>query len=441
MPRDEAEGGRLPAPSIQRVREMKTREFQTFLKHLLPTFRGSAKGCPDENALTAFLEAGEKGKRPDPALRRHVLRCPACMEKVLLLGKLTGSPAPLRARGYFERLWESPALRPALSGALVVLLAAAVYFGGVIPSFEKKVLEPSAPESALPAGAPSPAPNAPAESPAPATGITANAPGPAGAGERPRAPEAFFTPAAPPPFAPTREQGAPVPAAPAMADRVVGQAGPSPAPPPAPPVEKMKEEEAKRASTEAEEDNLTAFAPVPDRPAVAGARPEPAPYRGAEGASRTVSPAAASAPPVSKAAVSRPPASPPPAPPAQPPGAPSATITGGRAGNAAEYARAKGQAERQDETDLDGKPDDALRRLLERLCPKARASSVRYEWRGRTCYAAEGYLVESGLCDREIRDIRRRSLPRESSDRKDNETRRFRGVFVAEGNSVVLYVE
>lgn len=417
---------------------MKTREFQTFLKHLLPTFRGSAKGCPDENALTAFLEAGEKGKHPDPTLRRHVLRCPACMEKVLLLGELTGTPVPLRARGYFERLWESPALRPALSGALVVLLAAAVYFGGMIPSFGKKVLEPSAPEFALPAESPSPAQATPAETPAAET--TAAAPEPAGSGERPRVPEAFVAPTAPSPFNQAREPGTPVPATPAMADRVVGQVGPPQTPPPAPPVEKMKEE-AKRASAETEEDNLTAFAPVPDRRAVVGARPEPAPDRGAEGASRAVSPAVTSAPPVSKSAVSRPSPSAPPAPPAQPPGSPSATGAGARDSGTAGFARAKGQAERQDEADRDGKPDDALRRLLERLCPKIRAGSARFEWRGRTCYAADGYLVESGLCDREIRDIRRRSLPRESSDRKDNETRRFRGVFVAEGNSVVLYVE
>ncbi|MBP7867679.1 MAG: hypothetical protein KA419_17245 [Acidobacteria bacterium] len=418
---------------------MKTRELQTFLKHLLPTFRGTATGCPDENALTAFLEADDRGRRPDAALRRHLLRCPACLEKALLLGELTGTRVPLRAEGFFGRLWESPALRPALSGALVVLLAAAVYFGGMVPTFEKNVLEPSAPESALPAGALAEAPFAPPESPAAAAGTTA--PGPAASAEKSRFQEPGLAPTAPPPVSQAREQGAAVPFAPAMADRVGSQAVPSPPPSPAP--EKLKEEEAKKDSTETAEDNLGAFAPVPDRRAIAGARPEAAPVRGAEGAARARddAPAATSAPPVAKSAVSRTHPAAPPAPAPQPPGAGAATGAGGQAGRTNEFARSKGQTERPDEADRDGKADDALRRLLENLCRKVRASSVRIEWQGRTCYGADGYLVESGLCDREIREVKQRKAPREAVDRKEREIRPFKGVFVAEGHTAILYVE
>lgn len=119
-----------------------------FLKHLLPLFgrRDPASGCPEDGVCWAFA-AGE----PLPAasrrsMQRHVLRCPACMEKILVLRRLAGNTAPLIRHDWLELFSIQPIWRPLASVAAMLVLAVGLYLGGSSVFRVSEVHAPALPE-------------------------------------------------------------------------------------------------------------------------------------------------------------------------------------------------------------------------------------------------------------------------------------------------------
>ena len=401
---------------------MASEKLQHFLQNALPVFRREGRGCPDENALGAFAEdAGRMSRAGKRAVRRHVLRCPACMEKTLLLSEMAGIDPPLRVVSWWGRLADSPAFRPVLSAACLALLAAALYMGGIIPSLPQSEFSPAGPataESRKPeaAGGPELPAEAQPGAPQPEKAVERSA---AGGLEPPQ-------PAAAPALAPLPEE------------KTVE-------PPPA-------------ISGGAPAAAMEGYAPVPESLPMAKTRPSPpaavtqsavtgavSEFRGTNAAS-----------PRAKAsdtkrfdersrneAVAREEEAgqdvqPAPAPPPPAPGV-AAAVAKGQAAD----GRKKGKEERQAKAEKKSE-SSGLAALLESLCARMRGDSPRMVWEGRPCRLVDGYWVDESLCGAGIRSchLEKRRADRDDrreSSRQSQETPR--GIFLRRGGEAVLLVE
>ncbi len=399
---------------------MASQKLQHFLQNALPVFRREGRGCPDENALGAFAEdAARMSRAGKRKVRRHVLRCPDCMEKTLLLSGLAGIDPPLRAPSWLGRLSDSPAFRPVLSAACLALLAAALYMGGIIPTVQQSEFSP-------------------AEPPAAESRVQETAAAPA--------PPAYGQPGAPAP-----EKAVPQDA--------VGGSGPSPSiasPAPALQPEEQPAEPSPAVSAGLPAAAAEGFAPVPESLPMAKARPSPpaavapAPAAGAVSEFRD----ADAAPARSKAAdgkrfdersrnevfareeEARTAAQAAPAPPPPAPGV-AAAVGKGQSTD----SRKKDKEERSAEKKIES---TGLGALLESLCARMRGDSPRMAWEGRPCRLVDGYWVDETLCGASVRSYRlekRRASRGDRSESVRQNTETPKGVFLRRGSEAVLLVE
>jgi len=111
---------------------MKKETVTQFIRRLFHTFPEGERGdgCPDENILAAWLEDDGLTPAARRRLRRHLYRCPACLEKALLLRRLTGQAGPLFRRRGASLFQHYPALRPLASALAMVLVVGLLYLGG-----------------------------------------------------------------------------------------------------------------------------------------------------------------------------------------------------------------------------------------------------------------------------------------------------------------------
>ena len=153
---------------------MNPRALEKFTRSLLGLLGGTKpeRDCLDEATLAALATGERLPLRERRRASRHASRCPACMEKLLLLRELEGRASePLFQPGPARWAW-SPAWRPLASAAALALVAGLLYLGGV--TFQRLSVR-EAPELAkvpaveAPAGTPSAPPAETRAAPAPAT--------------------------------------------------------------------------------------------------------------------------------------------------------------------------------------------------------------------------------------------------------------------------------
>ncbi|MBN2433230.1 MAG: hypothetical protein JXQ27_17300 [Acidobacteria bacterium] len=111
---------------------MKHETLTLFIRRLFNTFTHGEAGdeCPDENILAAWLEDEGMSPAARQRLRRHLYRCPSCLEKALLLRRLAGQEGPLFPRRSASLFQFYPALRPLASALAMVLVVGLLYLGG-----------------------------------------------------------------------------------------------------------------------------------------------------------------------------------------------------------------------------------------------------------------------------------------------------------------------
>ncbi len=344
---------------------MNPRALEKFTRSLLGLLGRTEpdRDCLDEATLAA-LAAGERlpfrGRR---RAARHASRCPACMEKLLLLRELEGRASePLFQPGPARWAW-SPAWRPLASAAALALVAGLLYLGGV--TYQRLSVR-EAPELAK-----LPAEEAPAGAPSTPLAESKAAPAPAApAAERGRA-EGFAATGA-------KGGGAAADKKETVTPGAVGGIQPS-----------MLAERQAEAETPAEETKKARrdeFAPEPAAPAPAApsdlARNQAARDREKDEAvvqSRLAEPAPAASPAPVPAA-----------------GAGAASedkmnLAGREEGGAAARTASKQERAKGDRPDLPGR--------LAALCRAESPDNPVVHWMGKTFRRVRGELVEEGICE------------------------------------------
>ena len=384
---------------------MNPRALEKFTRSLLGLLGRTEpeRDCLDEATLAA-LAAGER--LPFRARRRasrHASRCPACMEKLLLLRELEGRASqPLFQPGLGRWAW-SPAWRPLASAAALALVAGLLYLGGV--TYQRLSVR-EAPELAkLPAAeAPAGAPSVPLQE-------SKAAPAPAAPSADRRRVEEFAATGAKGGGAAADKKEAAVPG-------VVGSVQPS--------ALAERQAEAEAPKEEARKTRRDEFAPEPAAPAPAApadlAKNQAAPDREKDDAvvqSRLAEPAAAAAAPA-------------PAPSARAASEEKMNLAGREEGGASARTAAKQERSKGERPDLPGR--------LAALCRAVSPDDPVVHWMGKTFRKVRGELVEEGACEA----LGRRSIdyarPEEAARfrRSPGYDSAWRGVWILTSDAILL---
>jgi len=126
---------------------MKHEVIEKFLRRLFPIFHNGkgSEDCPDENILAAMAEGDRLPFFQYRKVRRHILRCPLCMEKLLVIRELAGVAGPLFTKETKTTFGLGPAFRPLASTLAVMVVAGLLYLGGTSLVQISHQVEPKAP--------------------------------------------------------------------------------------------------------------------------------------------------------------------------------------------------------------------------------------------------------------------------------------------------------